>query len=67
MGISTHLTQLSVPLGFTILTPFSFKEQKPFEPYLKKYTWLVYNNNKQLLDEVEHDIMNYQIRGFDNS
>ena len=24
-------------------------------------------HNKQLLDEVEHDIMNYQTRGFDNS
>ena len=31
-------------------------------------TWLVFSstldaNNKQLLDEVEHDIMNYQSRG----
>ena len=28
-----------------------------------KRLWAHYKNNKQLLDEVEHDIMNYQNRG----
>ena len=28
-----------------------------------EYRFRMYYNNKQLLDEVEHDIMNYQNRG----
>ena len=31
-----------------LLTPFSFKGQKLFKPYLKKYTWLVYNRDDNL-------------------
>ena len=40
------------------------EEIHPKQP-LKQYLYLKENNayNKQLLDEVEHDIMNYQNRG----
>jgi hypothetical protein len=30
---------------------------------LSKYIWNLKNNNKQLLDEAEHDIKNYSDRG----
>ena len=38
-----------------VKTPFSSKGQKLFEPYLKKYTWLVYNrdDNFCILKSVE--------------
>ena len=34
-----------------------------FSPLLTNILYLYKPNNKQLLDEVEHDIMNYQNRG----
>ena len=33
---------------YCLLTPFSSEGQKLFKPYLKKYTWLVYNRDDNL-------------------
>ena len=33
---------------YSLLTPFSYKGQKLFKPYLKKYNWLVYNRDGNL-------------------
>ena len=43
-GVGTHLTQLT-----TEVTPSSFKGQKLFELWLKKYTWLVYNRDGNIM------------------